>query len=54
MRASIMNIPKFLITKMKRWTFAFSSSHTENTLSHDNVTHRLNLLLHPNIFQLPY
>ena len=34
------------------WTVAFSNSLTENTVSHDNVTHRLNPLIHPNIFRL--
>jgi len=36
------------------WTVAFSNSSTENTLSRNNVMHRLNPLLHPNIFYYNY
>jgi len=36
------------------WTFAASNSYTENTVSRNNVMHRLNPLLHPNIFHWNY
>jgi len=36
------------------WTVAFSNSYTVKTVSHNNVVHRLNPLLHPNIFHYNY
>jgi len=36
------------------WTVAFSNSWTENKVSRNNVMHRLNPLLHPNIIHYNY